>query len=132
MKVRSFSRVQLFGTPWTVAHQAPLSMGFSRQEFWSGLPFPSPRLASAAFGEEEDEFDSRKLLPPSYPRMKVLAVDSLKFPGGASGKEPACQCRRHKRCGLDPWVGKTLEEGMAAHSSILAWWLQSMGSQSQT
>ena len=37
-----FSRVQLFVTPWTVAHQAPLSMGFSRQEYWSGVPFPSP------------------------------------------------------------------------------------------
>ena len=37
-----FSRVQLLGTPWTVAHQAPLSMGFSRPEFWSGLPFPPP------------------------------------------------------------------------------------------
>ena len=36
------SRVQLFATPWTVVHQAPLSMGFSRQEYWSGLPFPSP------------------------------------------------------------------------------------------
>ena len=34
-----FSRVRLFVTPWTVAHQAPLSMGFSRQEYWSGLPF---------------------------------------------------------------------------------------------
>ena len=33
--------VQLFATPWTVAHQAPLSMEFSRQEYWSGLPFPS-------------------------------------------------------------------------------------------
>ena len=42
MKVKSLSRVQLFATPWTVAHQAPLSMGFSRQEYWSGLPFPSP------------------------------------------------------------------------------------------
>ena len=38
----SFNRVRLFATPWTVAHQAPLSMGFSRQEYWSGLPFPSP------------------------------------------------------------------------------------------
>ena len=37
-----FSRVQLFATPWTVALQVPLSMGFSRQEYWSGLPFPSP------------------------------------------------------------------------------------------
>ena len=36
------SRVQLFETPWTVAHQATLSMGFSRQEYWSGLPFPTP------------------------------------------------------------------------------------------
>ena len=34
--------VRLFATPWTVAYQAPLSMGFSRQEYWSGLPFPSP------------------------------------------------------------------------------------------
>ena len=34
--------VQLFETPWTIAHQAPLSMGLSRQESWSGLPFPSP------------------------------------------------------------------------------------------
>ena len=34
--------VRLFVTPWTVAHQTPLSMGFSRQEYWSGLPFPSP------------------------------------------------------------------------------------------
>ena len=36
------SHVQTFATPWTVAHQAPLSMGFSRQEYWIGLPFPSP------------------------------------------------------------------------------------------
>ena len=41
-KVKLFSRVRLFATPWTVAHQAPPSMGFSRQVYWSGLPFPSP------------------------------------------------------------------------------------------
>ena len=40
--VQSFDRVQLFGTLWTVACQAPLSMGSSRQEYWSGLPFPTP------------------------------------------------------------------------------------------
>ena len=39
---QSLSRVRLFGTPWTVAYQAPPSMGFFRQECWSGLPFPSP------------------------------------------------------------------------------------------
>ena len=37
-----FSRVRLFATPWTVAYQAPPSVGFSRQEYWGGLPFPSP------------------------------------------------------------------------------------------
>ena len=42
VKVKSLSHVQLFGTPWTVAYQAPPSMGFSRQEYWSGLPFPFP------------------------------------------------------------------------------------------
>ena len=40
MKVKSLSRVRLFATPWNVAFQAPLSMGFSRQEYWSGLPHP--------------------------------------------------------------------------------------------
>ena len=40
---QSLSHVQLFVNPWTVACQAPRSMGFSRQEYWSGLPFPSPR-----------------------------------------------------------------------------------------
>ena len=39
-KGKLLSPVQLFATPWTVAYQAPLSMGFSRQEYWSGLPFP--------------------------------------------------------------------------------------------
>ena len=42
LKVKSLSCVQLFVTPWTVANQTSLSMGFSRQEYWSGLPFPSP------------------------------------------------------------------------------------------
>ena len=41
-----FSRVQLFVTLSTVAHQAPLSVGFSRQEYWSGLPWPSSRVIS--------------------------------------------------------------------------------------
>ena len=41
-KVKSLRRVQLFVTLWTVAYQAPPSMGFSKQEYWSGLPFPSP------------------------------------------------------------------------------------------
>ena len=40
--MKLLSHIRLFATPWTVARQAPLSMGFSRQEYWSGLPFPPP------------------------------------------------------------------------------------------
>ena len=61
-QVKSLSRVRLFVTPWTVAHQAPLSMGFSRQEYWSGLPFPSP-------GDLPD--------PGIKPRSPALQADAL-------------------------------------------------------
>ena len=44
MKVKLLSRVQLLETPWTAAYQAPQSMEFSRQEYWSGVPLPSPKL----------------------------------------------------------------------------------------
>ena len=44
VKVKTLSRVRLLATPWTAAHQAPPSMGFSRQGYWSGLPLPSPIL----------------------------------------------------------------------------------------
>ena len=44
VKVKALSCVLLFTTPWTAAHQAPPSMGFSRQEYWSGVPLPSPKF----------------------------------------------------------------------------------------
>ena len=49
MKVESLSRARLLVTPWTAAYQAPPSVGFSRQEFWSGLPLPSPEWVAIAF-----------------------------------------------------------------------------------
>ena len=61
-EVKSLSRVQLFATPWTVTHQAPPSMGFFRQEYWSGLPFPSP-------GDLSD--------PGIKPRSPALQADAL-------------------------------------------------------
>ena len=48
VKVKSLSRVRLLVTPWTAAYQAPPSMGFSRQEYWSGVPLPSPMVPSLA------------------------------------------------------------------------------------
>ena len=62
--MKSFSRVQLFATLWTVAHQAPPSMGFSRQEYWSGLPFPSPgNLTNPG-------------IEPSFPALQADALPS--------------------------------------------------------
>ena len=60
MKVKSFSRVQLFETTWTVAYQAPPSMGFSRQEYWSGVPLPSlvESLALYNFSRRSDSIHS--------------------------------------------------------------------------
>ena len=50
VKVKSLSHVRLLATPWTTAHQAPPSMGFSRQEYWSGVPLPSPgRVLNPAY-----------------------------------------------------------------------------------
>ena len=46
VKVKPLSHVRHLATPWTAAHQAPPSMGFSRQEYWSGVPLPSPSLGS--------------------------------------------------------------------------------------
>ena len=69
VKVNSLSRVPLFGTPWTVAYQAPPSMEFSRQEYWSGLPFPSP-------GDLPD--------PGIKPGSPALQADAL--PSEPSGK----------------------------------------------
>ena len=60
-----FGHVQLFVTPWTVAHQAPLSMGFSRQEYWSGLPRPPP-------GDLPD-----RALESASPVSPALQADSL-------------------------------------------------------
>ena len=62
VKVKSLSRVRLFATPWTVAYQAPPSRGFSRQEYWSGLPFPSP-------GDLPN--------PDTEPRSPALEADTL-------------------------------------------------------
>ena len=76
-EVKSLSRVRLFTTPWTVAYQAPSSMGFSRQEYWSGLLFPSP-------GDLPD--------PGIKPRSPAFQADALtsKPPGKPLGKLKFC------------------------------------------
>ena len=103
MKVKSLSRVRLFVTPWTVAYQAPPSMGFSRQEYWSGLPFPSP-------GNTQEHI--------LFYLFIYVVPYTWGFPGSSDGKKnlPAM---------WETWVQSLgqedpLEKGTATHSSILA------------
>ena len=74
VKVKSLSHVRLFATLWTVARQAPPSMGFSTQEYWSGLPFPSP-------GDLPDSG-----IEPTSPALQADALTS-EPPGKPGGKE---------------------------------------------
>ena len=75
MKVKSLSHVQLFVTPWTVAYQDPPSMGLSRQEYWSGLPFPSPGdLPDPGIEPRSPTFQADALT--SEPPGKPLSIDS--------------------------------------------------------
>ena len=80
VKVKLLSRVRLLATAWTAAYQAPPSMGFSRQEYWSGVPLPSP---NGGLGHEEF----------------CQQVSS----GSDSKERVSLQCRRSQ---FDPWVGK--------------------------
>ena len=115
-----FRRVRLCATPQTAAHQAPPSLGFSRQEHWSGLPFPSPMRESEKWkGSLSVVSDSsrphglqptRLLHPWDFPgrSIRVGCHCPLRFTVWWSGKESVCQCRRHKRRGFSSWVRKIL------------------------
>ena len=75
------SRVQLFVTPWTVAYQASPSMGFSRQEYWSGLPFPSPGdLPDPGIepGSPALEADALTSEPPGKPKTYIRNLIIIK------------------------------------------------------
>ena len=98
MKWKLLSDDQLFATPWTVACQAPLSMEFSRQEYWSGLPFPSP-------GDLPDPG-----IEPGSPTLQADLLWNLLYLNLCKGLpwwlrwERIClQCRKPR---FDPWVGK--------------------------
>ena len=75
-KLNSLSCVQFFATPWTVVYQVPLSMGFSRQEYWSGLPLPSPGdLSDPGIESESPTLRADSLLeasPPSKENSNVF------------------------------------------------------------
>ena len=133
MKVKSESEVAqscptLCDPPRTAAYQAPLPMGFSRQEYWSGLPLLSPfkqllHLKPTPYLKPSTWQTSVRNLYQNLTQCSYyLQTDKnfLGFPGGTRGKEPACQCRRHKRHGFDQWVRK-IPWRRAWQHNILAW-----------
>ena len=89
-KVKSLSRVRLLATPWTAAHQAPPSLGFSRQEHWSGLPFPFPR-------HESEKWKWSHLVVSDSSRPHGLQPTRLLLPWDFPGKSTGvgCHCLLH-------------------------------------
>ena len=84
-RVCSLSQVQLFVTPWSVAHQAPLLMEFSRQEYWSGFPFPTPGIFPTQASNPcllQRETDSLPLHHLGKPRRPLKTNDSAQKPSG--------------------------------------------------
>ena len=78
--MKSISRVRPFVTPWTVAHQAPQSMEFSRQEYWSGLPFPFPGdLPNPGIEPRSPalQADALPLEPPGKPQIDWETVETV-------------------------------------------------------
>ena len=87
-----FSHIWFFLTPWTITHQAPLSLGFSRQEYWSGLPCPPPRDLP------------HPGIEATPPMSLALQVDSL--PRLPWWLRQLSVCLQWGRPGFDSWVGK--------------------------
>ena len=140
MKEKSLSCVRSLVTPWTAAYQALPSLGFSRQEHWSGLPFPSPM-------QVKSECEVAQLCPtPSDPMDCSLPGSSahgifqegIGYPLQYSWASLVVQLAKNLPAMRETWVQSLgsedpLEKGKATHSSILAWripWtVYSMGSQ---
>ena len=118
LKVKSLSHVRLSAAPWTVALQAPPSMGFSRHEYWSGLPFPSPGdLPDPGIEPRSPTLQADALTsePPGKPHVVACIKISFLwlhdipsyihcgFPAGSDGKASACNVGD---LGFHPWVRK--------------------------
>ena len=113
VKVKSLSRVQLSATPWTAAYQAPPSMGFSRQEYWSGVPLPSPCSVTKSCPNLCDPMDCST---PGFPVLHCLlefAHTHVHWVGDAiqpshpllPSSPPTLNLSQHQ--GLFQWVGSS-------------------------
>ena len=111
MKVKSLSQVQLLVTPWTAAYQAPPSIGFSRQEYWSGVPLSSPAYP---------------LLTKSYWKSQVWLITNILSPGGLRSIQHPCHLEEGSGTHLHGWFSLCLPElslflGQPALAPMLPW-----------
>ena len=110
-----FSHVWLFAMLWTLAHQAPLSMGFSRQEYWNGLPCPLP-------GDLPDPgIQSTSLTSPTLIGGFFITSANWGFPGGTSGKNLPASAGDIRPAGWIPGWGRSPGVGHSNPLHILAW-----------
>ena len=141
--MKALSRVRLFATPWTAAYQAPLSMGFSRQEFWSGLPLPHLRATEipAAYRRLMAGHCLAKALAPAFLSVALASAavrprscpvsggwspfSSHRFPpnfimsvSNSAGEKP------HKKARTSPYPGSQVERSQVSNEKVswLAEW----------
>ena len=100
--VKLLSLVQLFATPWTVAYHTPPSVRFSRQEYWSGLPFPSPYLPNPGIEPASPTFQVDSL--PSEPQGKPQIRHHSGHYGEGNGNPLQCSCLENPRDGGSWWA----------------------------
>ena len=110
VKVKSPSHVQLLVTTWTAAYQAPPSMGFSRLEYWSGLPLPSPR---GQYGDSSIKLGIKPPYDPGIPLVGILYPDETKIekhtciPLCTAALFTTARTWKQPRCPLtDEWIKK--------------------------
>ena len=133
IKVKSLSRIRLLVTPWTAAYQAPPSMGFSRQEYWSGVLLLSP-VTVASFYNLMLRAHILSLLKQSLPRANQFQISvswwAIRgFPGGSAVKNLLASSGD---MGSIPGSGKSLVEGNGNLLQCFAWeipWTEEPGSQ---
>ena len=104
VKVKSLSRVRLFATAWTAANQAPPAMGFSRQEYWSGVPLPSPKVKQ----ESEKAGLALNILKTKIVASSPCLHGKQKQKSGSSDRVSFLGLQNHFRWWLQPWNSKKL------------------------
>ena len=110
--MKSLSRVRLFATPWTVAYQAPPSVGFSRQGYWSGLPFPSPGRSSQPRDGGLKPWWMRKSKSLDYQPITCLNMRMWKELVLIRGKTRGA-------CELDPSAGTKKRKGQEGETNFV-------------